>query len=560
MKDTNQASACRFSIVMPTYQRREEVTASVQALAGQTYEEGFEVIVVVDGSTDGTAEALQSLKTPFPFRVIHQPNRGASAARNRGAEAARGEILLFLDDDMEAHPRLLAEHERSHRQGADAVIGHIPLHPDSPKTIISEVIGRWAEERVGELVAADDDLPFQEIMTGQLSISRKLFFKMRGFDTQFTRGGAFGNEDLDFGLRLKKGKYRVVFNPDAVSRQKYVVTPRQYLRQYRQAGRADVLFARLHPDRADHLFTRSQSRLDRMLWRWCRPLIRRLALTLLDLNRRGPLAAGLFFRLVNLEYYRGVREAGGIPRPGPLRILCYHAIADLAGAPVVEAYGVPPKQFRRQLDLLRRWGFQFIDAEEFLRFLQGRAGLPRRAVLLTFDDCYRDLLDAALPILEEKHIPAVAFAVTGRLGQTNDWDTAAGAPPLRLLDAEGLRQLARKRIAVGAHSRSHRMLNRITEEQLKEEIEGSLEDLEALGFERPAMLAYPYGEYDENVQKATRAAGLRAALTVEPGLVKPGVNPYRIPRIEIFRRDTGWRFLWKVWVKGGIGGLNKGED
>lgn len=555
MKDTNQASACRFSIVMPTYQRREEVTASVQALAGQTYEEGFEVIVVVDGSTDGTAGALQSLKTPFPFRVIHQPNRGASAARNRGAEAARGEILLFLDDDMEAHPRLLAEHDRSHRQGADAVIGHIPLHPDSPKTIISEVIGRWAEERVEQLLAANGNLPFQEIMTGQLSIAGKIFFKLGGFNTRFTREGAFGNEDLDFGLRLRKSGYHIIFNPKAVSRQRYVVTPRQYLRQYRQAGRADVLFARLHPDRADHLFTRSQSRLDRMLWCWCRPLIRRLTLTLLDLNRRGPLAAGLFFRLVNLEYYRGVREAGGIPRPGPLRILCYHAIADLSGAPVVEAYGVPPKQFRRQLDLLRRWNFQFIDAEEFLRFLQGRAGLPRRAVLLTFDDCYRDLLDAALPILEEKGIPAVAFAVTGRLGKTNDWDTAAGAPPIRLLDSEGLRQLARGRIAIGAHTRSHRILNRISPEQLKEEIQGSLEDLEALGFERPAMLAYPYGEYDENVQKAARAAGLQAALTVEPSLVKPGVNPYRIPRIEIFRRDTGWRFLWKVWGKGGFGGL-----
>ncbi len=75
------------------------------------------------------------------------------------------------------------------------------------------------------------------------------------------------------------------------------------------------------------------------------------------------------------------------------------------------------------------------------------------------------------------------------------------------------------------------------------------------GEERPAMLAYPYGEYDENVQKAARAAGLQAALTVEPCLVKPGVNPYRIPRIEIFRRDTGWRFLWKVWVKGGFGEL-----
>jgi hypothetical protein len=62
--------------------------------------------------------------------------------------------------------------------------------------------------RVNELLAVNGNLPFNEIMTGQLSIPRKTFFELGRFDTKFTRGGSFGNEDLDFGLRLQEGGYK----------------------------------------------------------------------------------------------------------------------------------------------------------------------------------------------------------------------------------------------------------------------------------------------------------------------------------------------------------------
>src|SRR4051812_683556 len=82
--DPHPPSRWRFSIIIPTFQRREVVLASVQALSASKFK-SFEVIVVVDGSTDGTADALRSLHCPFPITVIEQPNSGAAAARNRGA-------------------------------------------------------------------------------------------------------------------------------------------------------------------------------------------------------------------------------------------------------------------------------------------------------------------------------------------------------------------------------------------------------------------------------------------------------------------------------------------
>ena len=137
----------RMSVIVPTYERRELVVEAVGALARQSFDHPFEVIVVVDGSRDGTAEALQRTTWPFPLRVIEQANQGAARARNGGAAEADGEILLFLDDDMTADSRLLAEHDRSHREGAEVVLGHMPLHPDSPSGFLRPGVEHWAEER-----------------------------------------------------------------------------------------------------------------------------------------------------------------------------------------------------------------------------------------------------------------------------------------------------------------------------------------------------------------------------------------------------------------------------
>jgi peptidoglycan/xylan/chitin deacetylase (PgdA/CDA1 family)/GT2 family glycosyltransferase len=530
----------------------------VRSLAHQEFDGKFEVIVVVDGSEDGSTQALQTLDVPFRLTVLEQPNQGAATARNRGAAAAGGEILLFLDDDMEAHPRLLAEHDRFHREGTDVVLGHIPLHPESPSNVLSIGVKIGFDKRAQRLSSPGASLTLHDLVTGQASLSRKTFFDVGGFDTKFTQGGSFGNEDIDLGYRLLREGYRVGFNRDAISWQKYVVNARQYLHQWRQVGHADVTFARKYPDQAKTIFALNgaERRINQWVWRstvamhWLTaPVIgalRWLALALVDWGARDYVTRKFFQQVRAVEYYRGVREAGGMPRPGPLRVLAYHAIADLAGDPVLEPYGVPPDVFRHQLDTLRHAGYHFVDTYEFFRFLNGHGSLPRGALLLTFDDCFEDLLDVALPILEERGIPAVAFAVSGRLGGTNDWDAAIGAKQLRLLDRTGLRELALRGVEIGSHSRTHRPLTCLPAEELSNEIAGSVADLETLGLARPRLFAYPHGESDERVQRAAKQTSLQAAFTVDPNVVRQGQDPYRIPRIEILRRDVGWKLRWKV--------------
>lgn len=544
----------RLSVVIPTFQRRRLVVEAVASLGRQVFGGRFEVIVVVDGSSDGSADAVRGMRMPFPLRVLEQRNAGAARARNAGAAAATGEILLFLDDDMEADPGLLAEHDRLQREGWPVVSGHMPLHPSSTG-LLSRAVGIWSEDRLSRLAATGDDLPFGEILTGQLSIAHDLFDAIGGFDERFTEGGTYGDEDLDFAARLIARGARATFAPAAISRQRYVVTPRQHLRQWRETGRADVAFARKHPDAGARLFDeRGRGRRGfRLLWGRVatRPGLGRLLSALLRppvlLVSRGEFTTRRFraFRFVQrLEYWRGVGEAGGVPSAHAVTVLAYHSLSAIDD-PVLAPYGVPLAQFRRQIDLLLRTRHRFVSPDEVLAVLAGRGRVPRRAVLLTFDDCYADLR-SAVPLLRRRGIPALAFAVSSLVGSVNRWDAGEGRPELPLLDRTELAALPSQGIEVGAHSRTHPRLPFVGDEALLAEVRGSLDEIGSMGLPRPRFFAYPYGESDARVAEAIRAAGVAAAFSVEPRSVGAGDDPYALPRVEILRRDRGLRMLLKV--------------
>ena len=547
-----------ISVIVPTYQRRDLVLALLSALSAQEIDGSFEVIVVIDGSRDGTVEALKTYQAGFPLKVIEQPNRGLARTRNRGAEAAKCDILLFLDDDMEPDSSLLHEHLSSHRQGAEAVLGNMPLHPDSPRNLLSEGVRLWAEEMAERLSSPGYRPAYDEIVGGQFSLRRSLFMSLGRFDERFTRAGAYGGEDIEFGHRLLMSGAKIVFNPKAISKQRYVVSPAQQLRQYRQAGHADVAIVRMHPELSDRTFSgkRASSEIHRLVWRvvllfpqlsgWLNAPLRSIAISRVLNGRRDKWTAWMYYTARAVEYWRGVHEAGGIPRPRPVRVLSYHAVADLSGDAVLEEYGIPPTAFCEQLDWLERAGCHFITPQEFLRFLTGNGGMPRKPILLTFDDCYTDLLEVVAPSLRERAISAVAFAVTNELGGQNRWDQAIGARPLKLLDVEGLTKLSRQGFEIGGHSRSHRALDGLEKTDLASEIAGSIEDLNRIGLSDLRLFAYPYGAYNKRVRQAVRDAGIKAAFTVIPGRVRPGQDPCLIPRIEILRKDGGWRFGIKV--------------
>ena len=116
-----------LTVIIPTYNRAGRLRTCLDALAGQTVGPGvFEVIVVDDGSTDGTVEMLEGLRFPNPLRIVRGEHVGGGPARNAGAEAAASPYCLNLDDDMIADEGLVAAHLAAQREhGGVAAIGRI---------------------------------------------------------------------------------------------------------------------------------------------------------------------------------------------------------------------------------------------------------------------------------------------------------------------------------------------------------------------------------------------------------------------------------------------------
>ena len=245
-------SAPQISVVVPTLNRRDAVLRLLRTLEHQTGAEGaFEVVVVDDGSTDGTAAAVERHAAPFELRCVRRPPTGLAAARNAGAGAARGSLLLFLDDDMEASPALVAGHLASHSDaGVIGVVGAAPIvvSPDSPP-VVRYRAGGFAR-KLERLAGRRTRLAFNDVYGGNFSIRRDRLLDAGGYDESFR---AYGHEDYELSLRLSRGEGRFVFAPGALAHQHYDKSLRQLAANIESEGRTAVLFASLHPDVLDSL-------------------------------------------------------------------------------------------------------------------------------------------------------------------------------------------------------------------------------------------------------------------------------------------------------------------
>ena len=235
-----------LSVVIPTYTRRDLLSRTLPVLLRRAGEEGpAEVVVVVDGSADGTLEMLAGLDRDPRLQVISQENRGLAAARNRGAAAAAAATVLFLDDDMLLGEGALAMHRAAHApEGERVVFGSLGLAPECRRSFLKEGVEIWGEQVRARLSAPGYRFRFDDCHFGHASMSRSLLISCGGFDESFVR---FGNEDYDLGWRLLQAGAEMRFLPGAMARQIYDKDMPRWLRDCQCVGEADQALAAKHP-------------------------------------------------------------------------------------------------------------------------------------------------------------------------------------------------------------------------------------------------------------------------------------------------------------------------
>ena len=546
----------KISVVIPTYNRRDVLSRTLPTIFHQDIPaDKYEVVVVVDGSTDGTAAMLRGLETRCTLRVIEQANRGQAAARNAGLQAARGEIVLFLDDDILCSPSLLRDHLAS-RDGVEALCVYGPVVPAAENDLPSSR-ARLQRSRSDEVrrhaPQTDPPLPDGEDAwaTPNLSAPRSLLLAAGGYDERYGRS----REDLDLVLRLRKMGAQFRFQSSAVGSHLCVKSAREMVTEAASRSRSEILLCRTHPEYRPYSLVAKLA--EGPTWKYQfrqtatrlpvspEPLLR-LLFRVADWRGGMPgaerLATGLHSAQCSIAFRRSaLREAGSweaLRREFGVRlpVLTYHHV----GPPRPGSrpgLTIPAERFERQVRWLARRGYVGIRPSDWLEWCRKGKQLPPRPVLLTFDDAYADLADYALPVLRRHGFGAAVFVVTGQVGGTNKWDEACGSATHRLLTAEQIRDWAAQGIEFGAHSRTHADLTTLSGEELAQEVIGSRDDLSELLGQPVNSFAYPYGSHNETVRACVEQA-FALAFGIEDGLNTLRTHPNLLRRTMVKPGDS----------------------
>jgi GT2 family glycosyltransferase len=232
----------RLSVIIPTYNRLARLKRVLKYLELQSYPlDQFEVIVVSDGSSDGTEDYLRILKTPLCIRLVSQPNKGVAAARNNGVRNATGDLILFLDDDVVPSPQLIAEHLRLHAEHTGNLIVLGPML--TPDGFAMSPWVRWEQamlvKQYQAMLAGDYQPTARQFYTGNTSLARTHLMTAGGFDENFRRA-----EDVELAYRLAQHGLHFVFNSNAIGYHYAERSFRSWIEIPYLYGRNDVIFTR----------------------------------------------------------------------------------------------------------------------------------------------------------------------------------------------------------------------------------------------------------------------------------------------------------------------------
>jgi glycosyltransferase involved in cell wall biosynthesis len=261
----------KLTVVIPTHNRKRILEKVLGAFFRQRQPiPSFTILVVDDGSEDGTSDLVAQLaaSAPVPVMYYYQENRGLAAARNSGIRNVTGEVLLFCDDDIVPAENLVAEHLRMHQEHPEPNVAVLGCTVWSPELRVTPFM-RWYGESGALLdlkgIERKIDLDVLHFYGGHMSLKPE-FMKAHGmYDEDFT---TYGWEDFELGYRLFQRGLRLLYNPCALGYHYQTMTFADACRraQMVEAGRRAIA----QREAGRYLAELKQRRNSRFAWRMAR--------------------------------------------------------------------------------------------------------------------------------------------------------------------------------------------------------------------------------------------------------------------------------------------------
>lgn len=560
-----------ISVVIPTFRRAEILRATLDALAedARAWGGSVEVVVVCDGEDEETRRLTESYRTMPVNWFFHGENHGQAAARNSGAARARGDLLLFLDDDVEAVPGLLRGHAEAHARAnaedpsADCVVrGRVveaAVAPQSSRT--GEFLEQGWKTSLEEYEASVEPAREPDLATAQEmacfglnhSMPRDLFEKSGGFNPLLRSM----DEDVEFGLRLYGRGVQFLPTEATVLHRNNKNLVDYYRRCWDLGGACHCLRVETLGERSAQI--RALLRLDngpklqqvanRLFWH-----MREDAQDIADLLRRvtdrtgSRIAFRLWHEVERLSRYWAAVQASGVTRErlrgfegNPVRALMLHSIAKPANVDE-RGYYLSPERFRLLLERMRDGGYRCADPK---KLADQDAAWEAGELVLTFDDGYDDFYTEVFPLIAEHELKPLVFLPVNWIGKWNGWDQDKPVHRRHLLNLEQIRELQRYGVRFGSHSMTHAFLPALAPEALRNEVNDSKARLEDLLGDEISAFAYPFGRATRRVRAEVIRAGYRVAFTTTEGL-NVWQDPFAMLRTEFNDRVKPWTYAWKL--------------
>ncbi len=229
-------------------------------------------------------------------------------------------------------------------------------------------------------------------------------------------------------------------------------------------------------------------------------------------------------------------------------ILLYHQIAPLPHKKIpFRGLWVHPDKFRNQMAWLKRLGYQGLSLRDAMPYIKGEK--TGKVAVITFDDGFLNNYENALPVLADFGFTATNYFVANQVGGSNVWDQAMGVPLTPCMSVAQMREWAALGHEVGAHTIDHVNLEKIPEDEARQQIALSKTMLEDMLGSEVTNFAYPYGGNHAVHREMCREAGYETATTTVRARARASDDPFGMPRVYVRRRDLAPKFIYRLMTR-----------